>query len=106
MNVYADNAATTKMSETAVQAMLSYLRENYGNPSSIHQFGRQAAQAIQKARETIAECIGCSPKEIFFNSGGSESDNQALITAAEIGALEGKKQKKFATMKNTYPYAS
>lgn len=91
MKVYADNAATTRMSEVAADAMLAYMRDNYGNPSSIHQLGREAAQAMQKARETVAGCIGCSPKEIFFNSGGSEGDNQAIITAAEIGAREGKK---------------
>lgn len=91
MNIYADNAATTKMSRTAINAMLPYMDEIYGNPSSLHSVGQQAAEALWNARETIASCLGASPKEIYFTSGGSEADNQAIITAATIGARKGKK---------------
>ena len=89
--IYADNAATTKMSRAAVEAMLPYLEENYGNPSSLHTVGQEAAEALFKARQDIAECIGADPREIYFTSGGSESDNQALLSAAESGARKGKK---------------
>ncbi len=89
--IYVDNAATTKMSQTALNAMLPYLTEYYGNPSSLHSVGQAAAEALQKARETIAKCLGCSAKEIYFTSGGSESDNQAIISAANIGNRQGKK---------------
>ena len=91
MQVYADNAATTAMSRTAIDAMLPYLDNIYGNPSSLHSVGQQAAEALQGARETVAKCLGCDPKEIIFTSGGSEADNQAIISAARFGALKGKK---------------
>lgn len=89
--IYVDNAATTKLGKTALDAMMPYLTENYGNPSSLHTIGQTAAEALQKSRETVAECLGCSPKEIYFTSGGSEADNQAIISAAAIGAKKGKK---------------
>lgn len=89
--IYADNAATTKLSVAALDAMMPYLMENFGNPSSLHTMGQKAAEALQEARETIAVCIGCSPKEVYFTSGGSESDNQAIISAAETGRKKGKK---------------
>ena len=91
MTIYTDNAATTKMSDTALAAMLPCLQDNYGNPSSLHSVGQQAAEALQGARETVARCLGCDPKEIIFTSGGSEADNQAIISAARWGALKGKK---------------
>ena len=89
--VYADNAATTKMSRTAIDAMLPYMETHYGNPSSLYRLGQEAAEALQSARETVAECLGCTPREITFTSGGSEADNQALISAARIGERKGKK---------------
>ena len=92
MTIYTDNAATTRMSDTAVAAMLPCLQGNYGNPSSLHSVGQQAAEALQGARETVAKCLGCDPKEIIFTSGGSEADNQAIISAARFGALKSKKQ--------------
>jgi cysteine desulfurase len=82
--VYADNAATTKMSRTAIDAMLPYMETHYGNPSSLYRLGQEAAEALQSARETVAACLGCTPREITFTSGGSEADNQALISAARI----------------------
>ena len=91
MTIYTDNAATTKMSDTALAAMLPCLQDNYGNPSSLHSVGQRAAEALQGARETVARCLGCDPKEIIFTSGGSEADNQAIISAARFGALKGKK---------------
>ena len=91
MQIYADNAATTKMSRTAIDAMLPYMETYYGNPSSLHTVGQQAAEALQKARETVAACLGCQPREITFTSGGSEADNQAIVSAARIGARKGKK---------------
>lgn len=91
MNVYADNAATTKLSETALKAMLPAFTEHYGNPSSPHHIGQEAAEMLISARQTIAEYLGAEPSEILFTSGGSEADNQALITAAAIGAKKGKK---------------
>ena len=89
--VYADNAATTKMSRTAIDAMLPYMETHYGNPSSLYRLGQEAAEALQSARETVAACIGCTPREITFTSGGSEADNQALVSAARIGERKGKK---------------
>ena len=91
MTIYTDNAATTKMSDTALAAMLPCLQDNYGNPSSLHSVGQRAAEALQGARDTVARCLGCDPKEIIFTSGGSEADNQAIISAARWGALKGKK---------------
>ena len=89
--VYADNAATTKMSRTAIDAMLPYMETHYGNPSSLYRLGQEAAEALQSAREAVAACLGCTPREITFTSGGSEADNQALISAARIGERKGKK---------------
>ena len=91
MTIYTDNAATTRMSDTAVAAMLPCLQGNYGNPSSLHTVGQRANEALQSARETVARCLGCDPKEIIFTSGGSEADNQAILSAARFGALKGKK---------------
>ncbi|MBQ7247510.1 MAG: cysteine desulfurase NifS [Lachnospiraceae bacterium] len=91
MRVYADNAATTQMSEAALAAMLPCLREEYGNPSSLHSLGQKAAEILWDSREKVAACIGASPKEIYFTSGGSEADNQAIISAARIGAEKGKR---------------
>ena len=88
--IYADNAATTKMSRAAIEAMLPFLAENYGNPSSLYQFGQKAKEALEEARETIARCIGASSREIIFTSGGSEADNQAILSAAETGRRKGK----------------
>ena len=89
--VYADNAATTQMSRAAIDAMLPYMETVYGNPSSLHSVGQQAAEALQNARERIAECLNASPREIYFTSGGSEADNQAILSAARLGARKGKK---------------
>ena len=89
--IYADNAATTKISQTAMKAMISAMENSYGNPSSIHQIGMAANDALQTAREQIARCLGCMPKEIFFTSGGTESDNQAIVSAAMLGAKKNKK---------------
>ena len=91
MTIYADNAATTKMSRTAIDAMLPYMETYYGNPSSLHSVGQKAAEALQSARERIAACLGCQPREITFTSGGSEADNQALLSAAKLDARKGKK---------------
>lgn len=91
MQIYADNAATTKMSRTAIDAMLPYMETYYGNPSSLHTVGQQAAEALMAARQTVAECLGCQPREITFTSGGSEADNQALVSAARIGERKGRK---------------
>lgn len=88
--IYADNAATTRMSRTAIEAMTPYLEESYGNPSSLYSFGQQAKEALESARETIAKCIGAQPREIIFTSGGSEADNQAILSAAAIGKKSGK----------------
>ncbi len=89
--IYADNAATTKMSRTAIEAMIPYMAENYGNPSSLYAFGQQAKEALEGARARIAACLNCDPREITFTSGGSEADNQAILTAAVLGARKGKK---------------
>ena len=91
MFVYADNAATTSVSKTALEAMLPYLTENYGNPSSLYSFAQKATEALAEARSTVAKCINAEPKEIYFTSGGSEADNQAIISAAKLGARKGKK---------------
>ena len=91
MHVYADNAATTKMSKVAIDAMMEYLENNYGNPSSLHTMGQEAKEALDAARATVAQCLGCEPREIIFTSGGSEADNQAIISAARYGAKKGKK---------------
>lgn len=89
--IYADNAATTKISQTAMKAMISAMENSYGNPSSIHQIGMAANDALQTAREQITRCLGCMPKEIFFTSGGTESDNQAIMSAAMLGAKQNKR---------------
>ena len=91
MYVYADNAATTAMSQVAIDAMMPYLNKIYGNPSSLHSVGQEAKEALDAARETVAACLGCEPREIYFTSGGSEADNQAIISAARNGARKGKK---------------
>lgn len=91
MTVYADNAATTQLSENALKAMMPLLTDIYGNPSSLHSVGQIAKEHLEAARETVAECIGADPKEIYFTSGGSEADNQAIRSAAYIGARKGKK---------------
>ena len=85
MNVYADNAATTKMSKTAIDAMVPYFENIYGNPSSLHTVGQVAKEALDSAREKVAKCLGCDPREIIFTSGGSEADNQAILSAAYMG---------------------
>ena len=89
--IYADNAATTKMSRTAIEAMLPYMEEYYGNPSSLYAFGQQAKEALEDARSRIAACLGAEAREITFTSGGSEADNQAILTAARLGERKGKK---------------
>ena len=89
--IYADNAATTKMSDAAIETMTKVIRENYGNPSSLYAFGQEAKEVLEQAREDIAKIIGADAREIIFTSGGSEADNQALISAAKIGAMKGKK---------------
>jgi cysteine desulfurase len=91
MYVYADNAATTKMSTVALNAMMPYMTEIYGNPSSLHSVGQEAKEALEDARARVAKCLGCEPREIYFTSGGSEADNQAIISAARFGARKGKK---------------
>ena len=89
--IYADNAATTRMSEKAIQAMVSVIREDYGNPSSLYSLGQKAKETLEEARGKIAGIIGAQPREILFTSGGSEADNQAIRTAAELGRKKGKK---------------
>lgn len=91
MKIYLDNAATTKMSKTAVNAMLPYMDSLYGNPSSLHSSGQAAAEALADARKRIANCLGCLADEITFTSGGSEADNQAILSAARIGERKGKR---------------
>lgn len=91
MKVYADNAATTKMSRTAIDTMVRYMEETYGNPSSLYMIGQEAKEALEEARETVASVINAEPREILFTSGGSEADNQAILSAAAIGAKKGKK---------------
>lgn len=88
--IYADNAATTKMSDVAVKAMLPYLQEIYANASSVHLLGQRSAAALFSARQQAAQVLNCAPKEVFFSSGGSEADNQALISAAALGKKQGK----------------
>jgi len=90
MQVYADNAATTKMSATAIAAMVPYFESVYGNPSSLHSVGQEAKEALEDARARVAKCLGCEPREIYFTSGGSEADNQAILSAARLGQRKGK----------------
>ena len=85
MQVYADNAATTKMSKTAISAMADYFENVYANPSSLHSAGQAAKEALEDARSRVATCLGCEPREVYFTSGGSEADNQAIISAAMLG---------------------
>ncbi len=91
MQVYADNAATTKISAAALEAMLPCFEKFYGNPSSLHSVGQEAKEVLEDARSRIAACLGCEPREIYFTSGGSEADNQAIFSAAALGAKKGKK---------------
>lgn len=91
MRVYADNAATTKMSRTAIEAMMPYMDKIYANPSSLHSLGQEAKEVLENARERVAKVLGAQPRDIIFTSGGSEADNQAIISAANIGARKGKK---------------
>ena len=90
MQIYVDNAATTKMSDKAIEAMIPYMKETYGNPSSLHSVGLEAKAALTDARARVAKCIGCEPDEIIFTSGGSEADNQAIVSAAMNGKKKGK----------------
>ena len=90
MQIYADNAATTRLSDTALKAMLPYLQEEYGNPSSLHSPGQRAQEALTEARARIAQRLGCQPTEVIFTSGGSEADNQAIRSVAAFGTLKGK----------------
>ena len=90
MEIYADNAATTKMSRAAMEVMLPYMDQIYGNPSSVHAAGRKAAEAVSRARRSIAALLGCEARELTFTSGGSESDNQAIRSAAAMGKRRGK----------------
>lgn len=89
--IYADNAATTKMSESAIAETVKCMRESYGNPSSLYEFGQEAKAALEDARNRIAKCLGADAKEIYFTSGGSEADNQAIFSAARLGEKSGKK---------------
>lgn len=91
MFVYADNAATTSVSKTALDAMMPYLTTQYGNPSSLYSFAQKAKEALEDARKTVADIIGAETKEIYFTSGGSEADNQAIVSMAKFGAIKGKK---------------
>ena len=91
MYVYADNAATTKLSDVALQAMMPYFTQVYGNPSSLHSVGQEAKEHLEDARARMAKCLGCEAREVYFTSGGSEADNQAIRSAAAIGAKKGKK---------------
>ena len=90
MQIYADNAATTRLSDTALNAMLPYLQGEYGNPSSLHSVGQRAQEALTEARARIAARLGCQPTEVIFTSGGSEADNQAIRSVAAFGKLKGK----------------
>lgn len=91
MLVYADNAATTKISKSALDAMMPIFEKYYGNPSSLHTIGQEAAEKLLEARESVAKNLGAQAREIYFTSGGSEADNQAINTAAILGARKGKK---------------
>ncbi len=91
MKIYADNAATTKMSRDAIDAMIPYMEEIYGNPSSLYEIGQIAKESLENARARVAKVLNCEPREIYFTSGGSEADNQAIISAAKIGERKGKK---------------
>ena len=88
--IYADNAATTRMSEAAINTMTKVMNENYGNPSSLYGFGQKAKEILEEARDEVASVIGADPREIIFTSGGSEADNQAILSAAALGRKNGK----------------
>ncbi|MBO5323301.1 MAG: cysteine desulfurase NifS [Oscillospiraceae bacterium] len=90
MQVYADNAATTKISDAALRAMMPCFETYYGNPSSLHTVGQEAKEVLEDARARVAKCLGCEPREIYFTSGGSEADNQAILSAARLGQRKGK----------------
>ena len=89
--IYLDNAGTTRLSESVLKAMMPYLSEEYGNASSLHSLGQRAKEAIENARESVAKSINAKPREIYFTSGGSESDNQAIMSASVLGERKGKK---------------
>lgn len=91
MKIYLDNASTTKMSDAAIAAMIPLFKEEYGNPSSLHSIGQHAKEKLEEAREAVAKALGASANEIYFTSGGSEADNQAILSAAKIGERKGKK---------------
>ena len=91
MQVYADNAATTRMHQTAIDTMTYHLNNTFGNPSSLYTIGQQAKEVLETARADMAACFGAQPREIYFTSGGSEADNQAITSAAYLGARKGKK---------------
>lgn len=91
MKIYADNAATTKMSDAAINTVIKYMKETYGNPSSLYVIGQDAKAELENARARVAKILNCEAREIYFTSGGSEADNQALISAAKLGAKKGKK---------------
>ena len=91
MTIYADNAATTKMSRTAIETMMSAAEETYGNPSSLYSLGQKAKEVLEQARADVAAVIHAAPREIIFTSGGSEADNQAIRSAAALGLRKGKK---------------
>ncbi len=97
MFVYADNAATTCVSKTAAEAMMPYLTTCYGNPSSLYSFGQEAKEALEEARQTIADILGAEPREIYFTSGGSEADNQAIMSMAKLGKIKGNKKHLIST---------
>lgn len=104
MYIYADNAGTTKMSPVAIDAMTKCMNEVFGNPSSLHSTGQRAAEVLQKAREDVAEALGADFNEIYFTSGGSEADNQAIRSAALFGAKKGKKHL-ISTRLNIMPFS-
>ena len=104
MNVYFDNAATTKMSQVALDAMIPCLENVYANASSLHTPGQKSKEVLEKAREEIAACIGAQPNEIYFTSGGSEADNQAIVSAAKWGARRNKKTHYFYCLRASMQY--
>ena len=88
--IYADNAATTKMSDAAIKTMIEVMNDTYGNPSSLYSIGQRAKEVLEQARVDVASVINAQPREIYFTSGGSEADNQAILIAAAIGKKAGK----------------
>ena len=91
--IYLDNAGTTQTDKKVLDAMMPYLYENYGNASSLYTIGQKQREVVENSRKIVAECINAEPREIYFTSGGSESDNQAIISASIIGAKKNKKHK-------------